>query len=80
MADNQAISLPRYRTVKESLIEIKKFDKDTAISEWFIRNLCKENIITSYSSGNKLLVSLESLIEYLGGKPVVVPPKSKYFC
>lgn len=56
----------RYRTIKECLVEIKKIDRDTAITEWFIRQLCNTNKITYFKSGNKSLVNLDSLLSYLG--------------
>lgn len=34
--------MPRYRTIQQCFEEIKRIDKDTVISSWMIRNLCKE--------------------------------------
>lgn len=62
---NNDKTLPRFRTIKACLAEIKKFDANTAITESFIRRLCKQNKITYFSSGNKFLVSLDSLFYYL---------------
>ena len=57
---------PRYRTIGDCLKEIKRLDPQTAITEWFIRNLCKQNKITYFASGNKSLVNLSELLAYLG--------------
>lgn len=59
-------NLPRYRTIKGCLEEIKKLDNSTAISEWFIRQLCKTNKVDYQASGNKSLVNLDSLLNFLG--------------
>lgn len=76
-------NLPRYRTIKECLVELKKLDNDTAITEHFIRQLCKKNQIEYLASGNKSLVNFDSLLKYLGynSTPVDVlrPRTSKYF-
>ena len=56
----------RYRTIKACLEEIRKIDKVTAVTEYFIRRLCKDNKIVYHASGNKSLVSLDSLLNYLG--------------
>ena len=58
--------LPRYRTIKTCLSEIKKLDSNTAITEWFIRQLCKDRKIVYHASGNKSLVNYDNLLSYLG--------------
>lgn len=57
--------IPRFKTIQECLIEIKKLDKDSAISEWFIRSLCRNQLIDYLASGNKSLVNYDSLLNYL---------------
>ena len=59
-------SIPRFRTIKSCLAEIQKWDKDTAVTEHFIRNLIKSEKVVYYKSGNKALVSLGSVLNYLG--------------
>ncbi len=59
------LNVPRYRTINGCLNEIKELDPQTAITEWFIRNLCKQNKITYFTSGNKTLVNLSDLLIYL---------------
>lgn len=58
-------SVARLRTIKQCLEAIKEIDPDTAITEWYIRQLCKSGKIVYYESGNKRLVNLDSLIEFL---------------
>ena len=59
--------IKRYRTIRQCYEEIKRYDNDSAVSEWFIRSLCKKNIIEYRESGNKSLVNFESLLNYLNG-------------
>ena len=56
---------PRIRTIPQCLQAIKSLDKDTAVTENFIRNLCKDNKILFYKSNSKYLVNLDSLLDYL---------------
>ena len=56
---------PRYRTVHECYLAIKALDEDTAITECFIRRLCRSGHIVCYESGKKCLVNLDSLLVYL---------------
>lgn len=55
----------KIRTIQQCIDTIKASDPDTAITEWYIRQLCKEGKIAAYSSGNKFLVNLDSLLAYL---------------
>ena len=59
--------IPRFKSIQQCLAEIKKLDSESAISEWFIRSLCKNQLIEYYASGNKSLVNYDSLLKYLGG-------------
>lgn len=68
----QKKNFPRYRTIKECLETIKALDSDTAISEWFIRQLCKNQKISYFASGNKSLVNLDSLLAFLGYAPTLL--------
>lgn len=60
-----ANKLPKYRTIQECLAIIKGLDEGTAITEFFIRSLCKNNQIKYLPSGNKSLVQLDSLLSFL---------------
>lgn len=57
--------LIRMRCVKDCVEYIKSLDKDTAITEWYIRTLCKNNTILNRTSGKKLYVNLDHLIAYI---------------
>lgn len=58
--------LPRIRTVQQCWEHIKGLDPDCCISEWFIRQLCKNNQIKYFPSGSKVYVNMDYLLNYLG--------------
>lgn len=43
----------------------KSLDPDTAISEWYIRRLIADGEIPTTRNGSKIMVSIESINEYL---------------
>lgn len=55
----------RLRTIGTAYREIVENDPDTAISQWFIRKLVTEGAIPSEKSGNKYIIDLDKLEEYL---------------
>lgn len=60
------MTLPRMRTIKEAVEEIKKDDPQTAIREYFIRDLVVSNRIPYVKAGRKILINMDKLYEYLG--------------
>ena len=56
---------PKIRTIQQCLSEIKSIDPCTAITENFIRGLCKNNQVKHFKSGTKYLVNLDDLLSYL---------------
>ena len=63
-------ALPRYRTIKECAKAIKKIDGSTAITEYYIRKLCRDGTIIYRKSGTKSLVNLDYLLDYLGYRQI----------
>jgi len=57
--------LPRMRTIAEAYKYLKKSDPDTAMNPHAIRRLILTNTIPSVKSGNKYLINLDTLEEYL---------------
>jgi len=57
--------IARLRTVKQCLSEVKKIDPFTALSEWFLRTLCKDNKVKHFMTGTKILCNLDDLFRYL---------------
>ena len=58
--------LNRIRTIQQCLCELKLLDNDTAVTENFIRFLCKTNKIKFFKSNSKYLVNYDDLLRYLG--------------
>ena len=54
------------RTVDGCLDFIKKYDPETVVSTFYIRELIRKNIIKIKPSGTKAYVNLIDLLEYLG--------------
>ena len=55
------------RTINESFKQIKESDSDTAITQNYIRQLCKNNKIYSIKAGTRYLLDVDELIKYLCG-------------
>lgn len=55
------------RTIKGTLEEIKARDPKTAITEYAIRRMVKQNEIPYSRSGKKYLLNVEKLIDYING-------------
>ncbi|MBE5751813.1 MAG: hypothetical protein E7357_05320 [Clostridiales bacterium] len=53
------------RSVRKALELIQKDDKDTAVTLHAIRTWCKENKVRNVKVGNKILVDVESLLNYI---------------
>ncbi len=58
-------NLARMRTINETIEEIRQADPKSAVTAYFVRMLCRENKIRHFYTGKKILVDLDSLIEYL---------------
>lgn len=54
-----------YRTIKECYELIKKSDSGSAITQYFIRCLARNNSIKTIQAGNKYLIDYSSLQNYL---------------
>lgn len=59
------IKIPKMRTVKEAVAEIKAYDSGTAITEYHIRQLVLSGVLPRVKAGKKFLINLDTLIEYL---------------
>lgn len=58
-------AITRYRTIKQCLWEIRNLDSESALTEWYIRSLCKSGKIDYLANGTKSLVNLDSLFNFL---------------
>ncbi|MBQ3045304.1 MAG: hypothetical protein IJD49_05095 [Clostridia bacterium] len=60
--------VPKMRTIKQAIKEIKESDSNTALTERGLRRLVEENKIVSISIGNRNLIDMDQLYDYLSGK------------
>lgn len=58
-------TLPKMRTIRDCAKEIKNTDSSTAITESSIRKLVNEKIVPCIKIGNRCLVDLDFLINYI---------------
>ena len=56
------------RSIKKAFDIIKEQDPDTCITIHTIRVWCKENKIKNLRAGTKILVDVESLLNYISNK------------
>lgn len=60
------MTIPRMRTLTETMAEIKTLDPKTAVTPNCVRTLCKSGKIRCVFTGKKLLVDLDDLFKYFG--------------
>ena len=53
------------RSIKQAHEMIKQQDPDTAVTLYTIRHWCKEGKIKFLTVGNKILIDIESLMNYI---------------
>lgn len=61
----------RIRTIDTAYEEIRKNDPDTAIIRNYIRQIVRDGTIPSIRTGNKYLVSMQVLEEYIKSQTTV---------
>ena len=69
---------PRMRTIQEAAAELKRIDPDTAITPYFIRCMVLDGTIPHVRAGNKRLINLDTLLEYLAKAPAPQPEPVVY--
>lgn len=57
--------MPKFRTIKDCFKLIKESDPNTAITEYFIRSLCRQGKVAYLKAGCKYLVNFDELLEIL---------------
>ena len=58
-------AMPRMRTVNEAARELKALDPHTAMTAYHIRCLCLTGTLPTVKAGKKILLNLDTLIEYM---------------
>lgn len=56
------------RSIKKAFDMVKQEDPDTAITVHTIRMWCKEGKIKCLTAGNKILIDVQSLMDYIAIK------------
>ena len=69
---------PRMRTIQEAAAELRRIDPHTAVTPYFIRQMVLSGTIPHVKAGNKRLVNLDTLLEYLACAPAPEPDKPMY--
>ena len=69
-----SVVVPRMRTLEQCATYFKEQDPDTTLTRYRIRQLVLDGTIPHVMCGNKYLVNLDRLIEYLAG-PTLEPEK-----
>lgn len=59
------MSLPRMRTIKEAIKEIKQEDPHSCITEHALRRFILDGTVPSVRAGGKYLINIDKLNEYL---------------
>lgn len=59
--------MQKIRTIRKAAAEIRKQDPDTAITEYFIRQLVSTGEIPSIKSNSKSMINMQDLYNYIGG-------------
>lgn len=65
----QRYEKPHMRTINEAADHFKAIDPQTALTRTAVRRLVNAGVVPSVKVGNKALVSLEALTDYLNGQP-----------
>ncbi|MDO4812393.1 MAG: hypothetical protein Q3995_02595 [Eubacteriales bacterium] len=62
------MTIHRMRTISESVVEIKKLDAKSAVTENCVRMLCKGGKVHCVFTGKKILVDLDDLLRFISGE------------
>jgi hypothetical protein len=66
------------RTAHQAAEHFKQQDPETSFTEYHINRLIKQGVIPVFRSGNRKLINLDKLIEYLNGEVVVQEKSDTY--
>lgn len=67
-------TLPRMRTIKETIAELKQIDPQTAITEYYLRDLVNSGQIMFVKAGNKTLINFDKFLEFLSEPKAAMNP------
>lgn len=70
--------MPRMRTITQAVQAIKQADPESSLSEWWLRQLVKFGKLKCHRAGNKYLIDLDFLEEFLKNPPSTEDVKQTY--
>ncbi len=56
---------PRMMTIEQLIDTVKQADENTAITRYFVRQLCIENKIVHIKAGQKYLINYDKFVDFL---------------
>ena len=62
--------LQSLRSIPNAYRYIKELDPDSEITLYFIRKIAKQKLVSTLESGSKIMIYMDSLLEFLSGKTV----------
>lgn len=63
--------MSRMRTIKQAIQSIKEQDPETCFSEWWLRQIVKSGKLKCHRAGNRYLIDMDFLDEFLKNPPTV---------
>ncbi len=71
--------MPRMRTIQQTIQYLRTKDPDTAVTEWWLRNILRAGKIRHHRAGCKFLVDLDAIDIFLSNPPADEPdPAQRY--
>lgn len=58
------------RTITQVIQHIKQLDPDSCVSEWWLRQLVRSGKLKSHRAGNRYLIDIDLLEEFLKNPPI----------
>jgi len=59
------------RTIKQAIQSIKEQDPESCFSEWYLRKIVKSGKLKCHRAGNRYLIDIDLLEEYLKNPPSI---------
>ena len=70
--------MARMRTIQKAVQHIKTQDPESALSEWYLRQLLRSGKLKHHKAGNKYLVDIDYLDEFLKNPVYEYEDKEQY--
>ncbi|SHH87202.1 DNA-binding protein [Desulfosporosinus lacus] len=70
--------MAKMRTIKQAIQTIKEQDPGSCFSEWWLRQLVKSGKLKCHRAGNRYLIDLDSLSQFLENPPITEEVKQPY--